>query len=74
MACSVAAPESQTAQRVQGGAALGEEPAEDWDTAWVNDAGAAFEVPWFEEDEDSSDEVASGPLPVLLVCWPVATA
>lgn len=53
----------QAAEQVQDEAVLGGEPAEDWDTAWVDDAGAAFEVPWFVEDEEGgSGQVLGCPL------------
>ena len=65
----------QAVERGRRSATPGEEPAEDWDTAWVNDAGAAFEVPWFEEDKDGSEKVPCRAACVCGVqaqwcCWP----
>ena len=48
---------SQAAELRHGSAAPGEEPSEDWDTAWVDDAGTIFEAPWFEEDKDGGGKV-----------------
>jgi len=50
---------AQAAERGQ--AAPGEEDAADWDTAWVDEAGRAFEAPWFEEPEEGAGQARRPP-------------